>query len=268
LSDNGNGQKPAGNRVFFSVLMERTIPEIGAGAMMDVSMVCGVNGFTRIQVPYMRVDWARNVIARAFCDGTKEPNDVLVMLDCDHKHPADIVMRLAAHEPAMGVVGALAFRRGPPYEPMMFLKSDSGVFRSPAEWAAGTCYKIDAMGMAAIAIRRWVFDKLTESGYPFPWFRFEYPAYCGFNKSEDIYFCETCGAAGIDMFCNTAIVSPHIGTYMIDDKTWFQENKDRTPATPFEQGIHDRESVPEQFQNPGVTQREIKFPEIVTKVNA
>lgn len=265
---NGDGKKPATDRVFFSILSERTIPEIGHSSLLDVAMVAGAHGFTRIQVPYMRVDWARNVVARAFCDGTKEPNDLLVMLDCDHQHPADILVRLAAHEPAMGVVGALAFRRGPPYEPMMFLKSESGLLRSPAEWEPGTCYQIDALGMAAIGFRRWVFTKLEENGFPFPWFRFDYPAWCGFNMSEDIYFCQSCGTAGITMFCNTGIVTPHIGTYMIDDKTWFEHNKGKTELVNYEQGMKDGAIVPLERKNPAVRKEAIKFPDILTKVNA
>ena len=244
-------------RVFWAVLMERSIPEIGANALFNVSMVCGANGFTRIAVPYMRVDWSRNMIIRAFLDGAngidKNPDDLLVMLDCDHEHPKDIVLKLADHPPECGVVGALAFRRGPPYEAMFFVRDEAGHLRAPAEWEAG-CYECDAVGTAAIGIRRWVFDELDAHGHTWPYFRFEYPVECGYNKSEDIVFCEDVRASGIKIYCNTSLVSPHIGTYLIDDKLWFEQNVHRVRL--------------QEFDDTSVGGGEIKYsvPQIITRL--
>ena len=241
-------------RVFWAALMERSIPEIGASALMNVAMVAGANGFTRIAVPYMRVDWARDMIVRAFLDGTTDPNDLLIMLDCDHQHPQDILVKLASHPPKMGVVGALAFRRGPPYEAMFFMRDKQGILRSPAEWEPG-CYKCDAVGTGAIAIRRWVFTELDKHGYTWPHFRFEYPPESGYNKSEDIVFCENCCASGIQLYCNTSVVSPHIGTYLIDDKLWFEQNMQRANLAE----LNSSAPVPTQ-------QKQVQLPQIATRV--
>jgi hypothetical protein len=216
-------EETGGFHVYWSVLMERTISEMAANSLLNLAMSAGAKGFTRIGVPYMRVDWARSLVARAFLDRTKDPNDLLITLDCDHKHPQDVLLKLAAHPPECGVVGALSFRRGPPYEAMFFIRDSEGRLRSPAEWEDGL-YEVDAVGMGAIAIRRWVFDALDANGWTWPYYQFAYPPECGFNKSEDIVFCEQVRAAGVQIYCNTSLCTPHIGTYLIDDKLWREVN--------------------------------------------
>lgn len=227
-----------GFQVYWAALMERSVPQTGCNALMKVAAVAGAHGCTQISIPYMRTDWARNLICRAFLDGTKDENDLLIMMDCDHDHPRNIVPALASHPAEMGMVGALSFRRGPPYEAMFFHRDAAGFLRSPAEWEKGV-YECEAVGFAAVAIRRWVFDALDKTSHGWPYFRFIYPPENGFNKSEDIYFCELVQQAGIQIYCNTSLVSPHLGEYLIDDTLWFEQNKDKVQVV--EMG---RENVP------------------------
>jgi len=246
--------KPVG-QVFWSVLSERSIPGTAANALINCAMIAGAHGFRRISVPYMRTDWARNLIVRAFLDETEDPNDLLNMLDCDHKHPQDILLKMAAHPPHMGIVGALAFRRGPPYEAMFFIRDAGGRLRSPAEWEPG-CYECEAVGMGAVAIRRWVFTRLDEAVHGWPYFRFTYPPENAYNKSEDVYFCEIARQAEIKIYCNTSVCTPHLGEHLIDDQLWFEQNVKRVPLANYEQEM--------AMQQAGG----VSLPQIATRVNA
>ena len=157
----------------------------------------------------------------------------------NQRHPQDILVKMAAHPPHMGIVGALAFRRGPPYEAMFFIRDTGGRLRSPAEWEPG-CYECEAVGFGAVAIRRWVFTRLDEAVHGWPYFRFTYPPENAFNKSEDVYFCECARLAEIQIYCNTSVCTPHLGEYLIDDKLWFEQNKARVQLVDYETdvGVH------------------------------
>ena len=166
-------------QVYYSVLIERTIPDHAFSAFMDMAMRAGHLGYARINIGYSRVDVARNTVAKAFILQTKSDDDTLVMLDCDHTHPDDVVERLARHDE--DVVVALAFRRCPPYDPQIYRHGQAGNLVQPTEWGQGLL-KIDAFGMAAIAIKRRVFRKLDESGMSYPYFRFWYPKGMGLRE--------------------------------------------------------------------------------------
>jgi hypothetical protein len=142
------------------------------------------------------------------------------MLDGDHVHPHDIVVRLSGHSPDLGVVGALYFRRGEPYDPLFFRRQPNGKLRNPAEWDAGMIYEADAVGTGAVAIRRWVLEQLTEAGYGYPFFQYAYPNDSGFSMTEDIFFARRCEEVGIHHYCDTSIITPHLGRRIIDQRDW------------------------------------------------
>jgi hypothetical protein len=66
------------------------------------------------------------------------------------------------------------------------------------------------VGSGAIAIWRWVFDRLEEAGFGWPYFRYEYPADYGYDQSEDVFFARCCYAAGVEHFCDTGVEVPHL----------------------------------------------------------
>jgi hypothetical protein len=202
-------------QVYWAVLMERSVQQDAVSALLDVAMTAGAAGAMRIGLPYTRTDQARNRIAAAFLTAAQNPNDTLVMLDCDHAHPPDIVPRLAAREE--GVVGALAFRRSPPHEPMWFVRHRDGRLMAPGEYEP-ILYECDAVGTGAIAIKRWVFDKLVEQGTEY-FFKYEY---CegGYSPSEDMYFAGLCEKAGIKHHVDCSLVTPHLATLHVNDQTW------------------------------------------------
>lgn len=206
--------------VFWALLLERSLMDVTVDAALDVAAWCGHLGYNRIAVPYMRTDMARNAIAKIFMENASEPNDALVMLDCDHAHPVDIVQRLVSHPPERGVVGALYFRRGSPYDPLFFVVRDDGpMLRAPAEWEQGKTYECDVVATGGMLIRRWVFDTLKAAGIAWPYFRYAYPE-PHYQQTEDVYFGLRCREAGIKHYCDTSLVIPHLAVQGINLETW------------------------------------------------
>jgi len=199
-----------------------SLPERGGVAsdqvyncMLDVAMNAGRNGYDRISISYTRTDFARNEICKAFKEKSTRDNDLLIMLDADHKYPADILERFAAHDPALGVVGALAFRRGTPYDPLFFVRANGGGLHSLAGFEYGPVYQCAIVSTSAISIRRWVLIELEHKGYLYPWFRYEYPTNSA-QPSEDMYFGRICEQAGIWHYCDTSLVIPHLSPSYVD----------------------------------------------------
>ena len=206
------------NKIFWASLSERcgAANDQCYNAMLDVAEHAGANGYMHMRSGYNRTDFARNQYMKAFMEASDRDNDLLVMLDGDHKHPADIISRFSAHDPQHGVVGALAFRRGEPYDPLFFLRLN-GALHSTAEFEIGPTYPCAIVSTSAIAIRRWVLLELTHKGYLPPFFRYEYPTDSN-EPSEDMYFGRICEQAGIWHYVDTSIIIPHAAN------TWIDEN--------------------------------------------
>jgi len=197
--------------VYYSILSERSgaANDTCFNSALDVAEHCGMNGHKHIRLGYSRTDYARNTIVDAFLESSSRDNDLLVMLDCDHKYQPDIVSKFAAHDPTKGVVGALAFRRGEPYDPLFFIRLN-GALHAVAELNYGQIYPCAIVSTSAISIRRWVFLELKQRGYLPPFFRYEYPTGNAL-PSEDMYFGRICEQAGIHHYCDTSILIPHAG---------------------------------------------------------
>lgn len=207
-------------RVFWSLLLERAVQWTAIDAIFDLVNEAAKQGQTRISVPYTRTDIARNNIVRCFLELAQSPDDMVVMLDCDHLHPPDTVARLFQQSPEYGVVAALAFRRGPPYDPMFFIWEEGEErFAAPAEWERGALYECDAIATCAMGIRQWAFMELDKAGHPFPYFRYSYSK-GGYRMTEDIYFAWDCMDAGVSQYCDTGLVVPHLSTIGVDEETW------------------------------------------------
>lgn len=230
-------------KVYWSVLLERTIGDTANNSLLNVAMTCGGLGYTRISVPYMRTDAARNTLVKAFLEmPDPDPNDYIVMLDDDHDHPPNIVSQLVAH--GVDIVSALAFRRSEPYDPIFFVRCADGKLHAPIEWVNGL-YEMDAVGTGAIAIQRWVFKALDAAGYHWPYFRYTYPDGMKQFPTEDIYFMEHCEAIGIKAYCDTTLEIPHLTAGIIDSKTWQEWRADHpdvgTTALPITLTIKQKE---------------------------
>ena len=207
-------------KVFWAVPMERNISDHGVNTLIDIAMHAGGNGYTRIRWGYSRTDIARNEIVRTFKTESNDANDVLVMLDDDHLMPPDTIQRLIRWGEDKGVVGALAFRRGPPFFPCFFVRMDDGQTHTVLDWGKPGLIPCALVGTGAIAIRRWVFDKLDESGYEWPYFRYTYPPDNNILPSEEIYFGNICEKAGISHYVDTTFCIPHLTVTTVDEGHW------------------------------------------------
>jgi len=210
-------------KVFWAYLLERSVGEIAVQSALDVAAEAGRHGYMRLNIPYCRTDIARNELVNGFMKKATDPRDTLVMLDNDHIHPVDVIARLVAHDKP--VVGGLAFRRGEPYFPCAFVRDQNGALRILQEYPKGLL-EVTLTGTGAIAIQRQVFDRLSEAGYPWPFFRYIYKAGDPVLPSEDIYFGESCEAAEISHWLDTETVSPHITSALIDEDSWKLWNDD------------------------------------------
>ena len=185
--------------------------------MEDLAAFNQISGIRRIRHPYARVDVARNRIEKKFCEITQHPESSVTMLDTDHLHDPETVVKLIQHN--LPVVGALAFRRGEPYDPQVYVKSETGSLGQPTQWKPGVL-EADIVGAAAICIRRKVFTELEEKGFPYPHWRMIYEDGKNEFLGEDWYFARICQAAGIKHHCDMTLVAPHQDTIWIDEKPW------------------------------------------------
>lgn len=227
-------------QIWWAVLRERTTYDHACVALEKVAMNAGLNGYRKIELPYMRVDAARHGLSLKFLEESRNPNDVLVMLDNDHVHPPDVIARLVENVSDragdVGVIGALAFMRGQPFSPCFFVRASDGFLHAMVPGDTNGIYRGDMVGHGAIAIARWVFEALIESGYNAPFWRYQYQTE-GVPKrgadglhhyapgsvptpSEDMYFGEICEKAGIGHWCDMRFEIPHIILSTVGKRVW------------------------------------------------
>jgi hypothetical protein len=212
-------------RVWWASLKERAgaSHDVSADSLEKVAMMAGAKGYGKLSLPYMRTDSARNQYAKKFLEVSTSPVDVLIMMDNDHEFPVDILPRLVAHITdevgGRGVVGALAFKRGEPFEPCFFTRGEDGILHSIAYWEDGL-YEGTVIGHACVAIARWVFDKLLAEGKVFPFWRYTYIDGQWESPSEDMYFAQICEASGISHWCDTTLECPHLILGKVDRAVW------------------------------------------------
>lgn len=200
-------------RVLVGVLPERHgVPS--ADIFFDF-LAIATHGHAFIRLPYLRTDLARNTLAEHFLADGRFTH--LLMLDCDHRHPPDIVERLRARveeDPSRLVVAGLAFRRGVPFDPCMYIADRNDNVYVPEQWEPGALLRVDIAGTAAMLISREVFERLER-----PWFAFDYSQVADAKwPGEDIWFSRRCMEAGIGIWVDTGVVSPHhIDNYINED---------------------------------------------------
>lgn len=173
-------------------------------------------GVPFFKLPYSIPDVARNKAAQALRDS--EFTHVL-MLDTDHPHPANIVQKLARRvieDPGRLVVAAMVFRRGEPYDPMVWVKKGENYY-TVDDWERGSIFEVDMVATPAMLIHRSVFEKVK-----YPWFFYEYlPEYTdGMRPTEDVGFCKKVRAAGIKIYCDSNVITPHMRSGKVDQRTW------------------------------------------------
>jgi hypothetical protein len=211
-------------KVFWCIPRERTVYGEAFDAFIKVAFEAGASlpDSIPLQLPYARTDQVRTTYAEAFLSMSAGPDDVLVMLDSDMQHPPTVLPHLASHDSEHSPVGLLYCRRGEPWDPCAFnidLTADyPATYQRLVSWEEGLG-SIDFVSTGAIAIRRWVFERL-----PWPWFVYQYdPDYWrkwGRWPGEDVYFAKLCMEHGITHWLDTSLISRHLVVESIGAERW------------------------------------------------
>jgi hypothetical protein len=136
----------------------------------------------------------------------------LIMMDTDMIYHPQTITRLLSHH--LPVVGAMTFRRYPPFDPLMLQKGEKKYRTVDTDgWEEGDLVEVDATGTGCLMFDMKVFEKM-----PFPWFKFRKNE-DGSTIGEDIGFCQDLKAAGYRIFVDTAVPSSHLTTLAVDMQT-------------------------------------------------
>lgn len=164
--------------------------------------------FTLIHADNGPIDTLRNdIVEKALVVGATH----LMMVDTDMVyHPKTITSLLSRKLP---VVGALCFRRYPPFDSIMLRITDNG-YQSVDEWEDGELVEVDATGAGCIMYDMEIFRKL-----PYPWFRFQKNPENGMTIGEDIGLCQDLKEAGYRIFVDTAVPCDHLTTMVVNRAT-------------------------------------------------
>ncbi len=154
--------------------------------------------------------------------------DWLLFIDDDMVWQPDAVRRLVAvrDEFDLDMVGALCFRRIPPYQPTLYMRESpmSGPYNFLETWDSDLV-EVDGTGMAFVLIHRRVFERIA--GTPMPPLddrvKLGLPEFFTWHGKfgEDLRFCQDAKAAGNKIFVDTRIKIGHIGEVEIDEKHYF-----------------------------------------------
>jgi len=177
------------------------IPTIGnvnwrfASSLMGLRLPCSTRVIWQVR---SMIDTARNSIVEEFL---KAPGKYLMMIDDDHEFNFDIVEKLMSHN--VDIVGGLAFKRRPGYEPCVYRQNQEDKQYYPI--VPKTFQEVDVVGTGGIMIKREVLE-----GMSFPYFYTEYDE----NKvhwSVDFKFCINAKKQGFKIFVDPEVQLSHIG---------------------------------------------------------
>lgn len=170
------------------------------------------------EAPYGRIDIVRNnFVVNLFTTNFTH----VLMLDVDHIHPVTIIQqfaRWAVLRPDARVISGLNFRRKKPFDPVMgkFNGNGNNHRTTPTEWDPGL-QEVDEVGGASLFVHRSVFEELEP-----PWFFNIYDERVWANDypGEDIGFSQKVRAAGIKIYVDTMITSPHCTDAVVTEETF------------------------------------------------
>jgi hypothetical protein len=163
--------------------------------------------FTFIHADNGPIDTLRNDIVQT---SQRVEATHLIMMDTDMIYHPKTITRLLSHR--LPIVGALCFRRYPPFDSIM-MRGDANGYLSVDDWEDGELVEVDATGAGCIMYDMDVFRKM-----PFPWFKFRKDQN-GIGIGEDIGFCQDLKAAGYRIFVDTSIPADHLTTMAVNRKT-------------------------------------------------
>ena len=145
------------------------------------------------------------------CDyAVKNGFDYLVQLDDDATFPPDVIARLLSHQKE--AVTALAYQRKPPHFPCIFKLGEDTVLGAPMEGIEHTGLRqVDVSGFHCSVIKTSVIKKMQAAGIT--------QFFGGFENrvGEDFAFSLNMKKLGIPLYCDTDLISGHIGDPIVVD---------------------------------------------------
>lgn len=142
------------------------------------------------------------IAQQAFCSH-------LIMMDADMVYPQNTIMKLIEHKDKM-MVGALCFKRYPPFNPVMI--KDSKIID---EWEEDELLDVDRMGTGCVLFNMRIFDEIDR-----PWFKKVIDDNGLVIRGEDYEFCDKVKQAGYDIYVDTSIECEHLAKIRINRKFW------------------------------------------------
>lgn len=140
----------------------------------------------------------------------------LIMMDVDMLYHPKTITTLLSHR--LPIVGALCFRRYPPFDSIMLkiveIDEKTNGYESINEWEEESLQEVDATGAGCIMYDMNIFRKM-----PRPWFRFQKHPDSGMVIGEDIGFCQDLKAAGYRIFVDTSVPADHLTTMAVNRHT-------------------------------------------------
>jgi hypothetical protein len=155
------------------------------------------------------IDEMRNNIVR---EALKEKCTHLIMMDTDQCYHPRTITRLLSHK--LPVVGALVYRRYPPFDPLM-LKGEMNRYSNITEWEPESLVEVDATGTGCL-----LFDMQVFRSMPAPWFRARIDPKTKQPIGEDIGFCSDLKEAGYRIFVDTSVPAGHLSQIQVTDGMW------------------------------------------------
>lgn len=156
--------------------------------------------------------------------------DWLLFIDDDMVWDPDAIQRLveAREEGDFDILGALCFRRSPPYQPTLYMREqpNSGRYNYLERWGSDIV-EVDATGMAFVIIHKRVFERIAGTPMP-PWAERQRIGPTNFFRwdgilGEDLRFCQDARATGSRIFVDTRIQIGHVADVIIDHQNFLTE---------------------------------------------
>lgn len=143
------------------------------------------------------VDYSRNILAYG---ALKDGFDYVLFVDDDTLFPEDAVARLVGHR--KDIVGGLVFRKDQPYHPTIYRAVTQWAYEPIIDYEREALMQVDAIGAACTMFSRRALESIGQ-----PWFSFSRDPYL----SEDLNICRRARAAGLSIYCDTAVKCGHVG---------------------------------------------------------
>jgi GT2 family glycosyltransferase len=175
-----------------------------------VMLRAGGHPFEHLTVQRAPIHVARQL---AMDYATDQGFDWVLQLDNDAIFPPDVIRRLLAHD--REIVTALAYQRKPPHGACIFEIGPDGLMGNHLEgWERTGLRKVDISGFHCSLTRTSVIKKMRDAGIK------QY--FGGFDNKvgEDFAFSINAKKIGIQLYCDTGLISGHIGDAIIVDEEY------------------------------------------------